>query len=148
MTSSKNRGQPLGPCLCYCISPPWCHYYIHYTDEETEVQRGGGTFPSFYCTGLSEFYPHGEGQQVGHIPSLPWFWLVDPEETADHLHNSTFPVSKMGLLCSGWPGTVQWQTPSPLCVAQGKRQASTPTHHNRSMNPPAFLCSFLRNVGH
>lgn len=74
----------------------------HYTDEETEVQRGEGTFLNFYCTGLSDYYPQGGGQQVRHIRSLPWFWLIGlgPRRSC----RPTAQLSEMGMLRCGWPG--------------------------------------------
>lgn len=67
--SQQAQGQPLGPQrLCVtAFHPQWDHYCTHYTDEETEVQKGKGTSLSFSCTGLPDIYPHGGGQ----IRNLP-----------------------------------------------------------------------------
>lgn len=96
--------------MCYCISPPRGRY-LHdacYTDEETEVQRREGTFPSFYFTGLPNFYAHKEEQKVRHIWSLPWFWLGGLGETVDRLHSSVSPSVKWGSCILAGQGSVQW----------------------------------------
>lgn len=115
--------------MCYCISTP--RHYTHYTDEETEVQRGEGTFLNFYCTGLFDYYLHGGGQQVRHIQSLPWFWLIGLLQTV-----CTSPVlpSASGDVAALW---LTRALPSGLPSACGLRRG--PGLHPHA--PPSCLSS-------